>query len=182
MRCDEVRELITIFLEGELEREASEAVKAHIDSCERCKSLMEDSFKIIHSLRSIEPLPVPERVIDGIIKATTKRRKKFFVFPVLQPQWVFAFSVFVLSFFFFTHPKKVLLFDSIEFKTHRTYSQVVRVVSKVDGIIDYFKSLRFKKVPKSREIERKRLELIEENKGSEKIFIPRDIKNLKIFI
>lgn len=176
MRCDEVRELITIFLEGELDKETSQAVKAHIDSCEKCKSLMEDSFKIIRSLRSIEPLPVPERVIDGILKATTRRRKRFFVLPIFQPQWVFAFSVFVLSFFFFTYPKKALLLDSVEFKTHRTYSQVVRVVSKVEGMVDYVKSVKFKKLPDSSEIKREKLELKNKRKGAEKILISRDLK------
>lgn len=180
MRCDEVRELITIFLEGELDRETSEKVKAHIDSCENCKSLMEDSVKIISSLRSIEPLPVPERVIDGILKAIKKRRKKFFAFPIFQPQWIFAFSVFVLSFFFFTYPKKALLFDSIEFKTHRTYSQVVKVVSKVDGIVDYVNMFKLKLI--SREKERERREFKGEEKRDEKILLKKDIKNLKLVL
>lgn len=180
MRCDEVRELITIFLEGELDRETSERVKAHIDSCENCKSLMEDSLKIISSLHSIEPLPVPERLIDGILKATKKRRKKLFVFPIFQPQWVFAFSVFVLSFFFFTYPKKALLFDSIEFKTHRTYSQVVKVVSKVDGIVDYVKMFKLKFISKEKERDKK--EFKGERKGDERVLLGEDIKNLILLL
>ncbi len=181
MRCDEVREVITIFLEGELDKETSESLKAHIDTCENCKSLLGDSIEILHFLRTIEPLPVPERVVDGILKATTKRRRLSFL-PIFQPQWVFAFSVFVLSFFFFTYPKKAILFDSIEFKIHRTYSQAVKLVSKVEGRLDYFKGLRFRKISKPMGTERENLELKSEKKGTERIFISREIKNLKIFL
>lgn len=180
MRCDEVRELITIFLEGELDKESSELVKAHIDSCEKCKTLMEDSIRIIHTLRTIESLPVPERLVDEILNATTGKRKKISLFPLFQPQWVFAFSVCILSFFFFTYPKKALLLDSIEFKTHRTYSQVVKVASKVDGIVDYVKSLKLKSISKQKEIEKEKTEFKGERKDGKKIFIKRDIKNLKL--
>lgn len=178
MKCNEVKEVITIFLEGELEKETSEALKAHIDSCENCKSLMEDSIKILRSLRSIEPLPVPERVVDGIIKATSKKRKGFLFSPFLQPQWVFAFSVFVLSFFFFTYPKKALFLDSIEFKTHRTYSRVVKVLSSFDEVLDYVKELKFKLISKEKE----RGEIKGERIGGEKILLERDIKNLKLLL
>lgn len=178
MRCDEVRELITIFLEGELEKEISEIVKAHIDSCGTCKGLMEDSLKVVREIRSIKPLPVPERVIDKILNATTKKRKKFSFLPLLQPQWVFAFSVFVLSFFFFTYPKRALLFDPVEFKAHRVYSQVLKVVTKIDGVVDYFKGLELKLISKSKEGE----EFKREKKGAERIVVPRDLKNLRLIL
>ncbi len=170
MRCDDVREIITIFLEGELDKETSEMVKAHIDLCKSCKSLMKDSAKIIRSLRTIESLPVPERVVEGILKATTKKRRRFSFLPVFQPQWVFAFSVFVLSFLFFTYPKKAILFDLIEFKTHRTYSQIVRFTSKVEGIMDYFKGLKLKEISKP---DKAKEELKGERKGNESIFLHR---------
>lgn len=173
MRCDEVRESITIFLEGELEKEISEKVRAHIESCESCKVLMEDSLKVIRDIRSVEPLPVPEGVIDRILNATTKKRKKFLF--LLKPQWVFAFSVSFLSFFFFTYPKRPLLFDPFEFKVHRAYSQVLKVVTKVDGVVDYLKGLELKLVPKREKGE----EVKREKKGTKRIFIHRDLKNLR---
>ncbi|GEM_PF-2378063 len=178
MRCDEVKELITIFLEGELERETYEIVKAHIDSCESCKALMEDSLRIMRAIRSIKPLPVPDRVVDNILNATTRKRKRFSFFPLFQPQWVFAFSVFVLSFFFFTYPKKALLFDPIEFKAHRAYSQVLKNVTKINGVVDYLKGLKFKSISKPKEVE----EFKREKKGAERISVPRDLKNLRCIL
>ncbi len=176
MRCDEVRELITIFLEGELEKETSEIVRAHIDSCERCKVLMEYSLKVMRQIRSIEPLPVPERTIEKILNTTTKKGKKFSFFPLLQPQWIFAFSMFVLSFFFFTYPKKVLFFDPVEFKAHRAYSQVLKVVTKIEGVADYFKGSKLKLTSEPKE------EVESKRKKKEGERNQRDLKNLKMIL
>ncbi|MGQ9617433.1 MAG: anti-sigma factor family protein [Candidatus Aminicenantia bacterium] len=137
MKCDEIKNLITLFVEGELDEEKSKVVKEHIDSCEKCKILEMDIIETLHSLHSMKLLPVPERVVEKIIEKTSRKKRRFSFSPVFQLQWVFAFSFFIFSFLFFTYPKRALLFDTIELKTLRAYSHAVRFISKIEVVVDY---------------------------------------------
>ncbi len=181
MKCEDVREIITLFVEGELDNDTSKIVRAHIDSCEKCKALESDAKEILHSLRSVKPLPVPERMNEKILKRTSRKRG-FFVLPIFQPQLIFAFSIFVMSFLFFTYPKKALFVDSFKLKAHRTYSHVVKYVSKIDGLFDYLKSSKLdiqikKEKTKSKETKREyrkdsgNVRVISLNKNKSKLFL-----------
>ncbi len=181
MKCEDVREIITLFVEGELDDDTSKIVQAHIDSCEKCRSLEFDAKEILHSLRSAKPIPVPERMIEKILKRTSRKRG-FSALPIFQPQLIFAFSIFVMSFLFFTSPKKALFVDSFKFKAHRTYSQVVKYVSKIDGVFDYVKSSKLdiqikKEKTKSKIIKRENrkdsgnVRVISLNKNKSKLFL-----------
>lgn len=60
MRCVEIKKLIPVYLDGELELRETDAVKEHLASCLACQKelhAMERSWKMLGEWQNIEPAP-----------------------------------------------------------------------------------------------------------------------------
>lgn len=74
MKCTEIRKIISLYIDGELERETKAAVKKHLAECEACAveaSLLESTAKAVGSVSEIEP---PAFLLESIRAATVERK------------------------------------------------------------------------------------------------------------
>ncbi len=102
MKCDLPIELLSGYLDGELDSEQTRMVEEHLKACKVCRKELEDLKQLDGYVRSVEVeepsreflFTVNRRVIDRIKK---KRRVSFFRFaPVLVPVAVAALVLIVL--------------------------------------------------------------------------------------
>jgi anti-sigma factor RsiW len=73
MNCEIIKELISPYIDAELERAEILRVEKHTEKCEKCKKLLIDYQNISYSVRGI-PIPVPsEKVIKRILLFPRRR-------------------------------------------------------------------------------------------------------------
>jgi predicted anti-sigma-YlaC factor YlaD len=73
MNCEIVKELLSPYIDAELERVEIIKVEKHIEKCEKCKKLLIDYQNISYSVRSI-PIPRPsEKVLKRILLFPRRR-------------------------------------------------------------------------------------------------------------
>lgn len=73
MNCEIIKELISPYIDAELERLEILQVEKHTDKCEKCKKLLIDYQNISYSVRSI-PIPRPsEKVLKRILLFPRRR-------------------------------------------------------------------------------------------------------------
>jgi predicted anti-sigma-YlaC factor YlaD len=73
MNCETIKELISPYIDAELERVEIIQVEKHIEKCEKCKKLLIDYQNISYSIRSI-PIPRPsEKVLKRILMFPRRR-------------------------------------------------------------------------------------------------------------
>ena len=73
MNCESIKELISPYIDAELERVEIIQVEKHTAECEKCKKLLSDYQNISYSVRSI-PIPKPsEKVLRRILLFPRRR-------------------------------------------------------------------------------------------------------------
>jgi anti-sigma factor RsiW len=85
MRCEDVKELLEVYVEGELSQPEQKEVEAHISSCESCKQELVLTRSIPILVGSLATPPVPEDIIPN----TLKRIREV---PMPRRSWVPAFG------------------------------------------------------------------------------------------
>jgi predicted anti-sigma-YlaC factor YlaD len=73
MNCETIKELISAYIDAELERVEIIQVEKHTEKCEKCKKLLIDYQNISYHVRSI-PIPRPsEKVLKRILLFPRRR-------------------------------------------------------------------------------------------------------------
>lgn len=72
MSCENIQELISEFLDGELAESQDNEVFSHLGRCQLCRRFMRTSMSVRSSLIEFEPVPVP-RTLDARIEAMQVR-------------------------------------------------------------------------------------------------------------
>ena len=80
--CEDVREAVSAWLDGELDQELEEETLAHTSECEDCRSFLEICRVMSEDLRADIP-PVPETLIPGVMRRVAEERQT--VMPVSGP-------------------------------------------------------------------------------------------------
>jgi anti-sigma factor RsiW len=65
-RCDELRELLGTYLEGDLEEARVAEVREHLDACEECAELAETMQEIMNVGAGLDSIDAPERLTDDL--------------------------------------------------------------------------------------------------------------------
>lgn len=73
MNCEIIKELISPYIDAELERVEILQVEKHTEKCEKCKKLLIDYQNISYSVRGI-PIPAPSEKVMKRILLYPKRR------------------------------------------------------------------------------------------------------------
>jgi anti-sigma factor RsiW len=80
MKCEEIRELLDAFHDGELQPTIRAAVEAHLHTCASCSAALAAHEALRNRVRSLDRAPAPERLaakirqslmLDGNAKSTT---------------------------------------------------------------------------------------------------------------
>jgi hypothetical protein len=64
--CDPTRERLSALLEGDLPGEEEEAVRAHLESCARCRAELDALRLTVAALRRLPQLPPPAAILGGV--------------------------------------------------------------------------------------------------------------------
>ncbi len=72
--CEDVREAVSAWLDGELEQELEAETLVHTSECEDCRSFLEICRVMSEDLRE-DILPVPETLIPGVMKRVAEERQ-----------------------------------------------------------------------------------------------------------
>lgn len=67
--CNEVVELVTAYLEGELKRRDRKAFERHLKKCEGCASYLEQVRITIKAVGRVEGDELPEQLREGLLAA-----------------------------------------------------------------------------------------------------------------
>ena len=77
--CQEFAALLDLYVDGALPPAEAERVQAHLETCDVCRSYVDDIQAIRAAFPRIEDTPVPEGFADGVmaaIRAGTAPQKK----------------------------------------------------------------------------------------------------------
>jgi len=66
MNCDEAREMLAGYADGELSPVENDAIAAHLEQCGRCRQTVHDQQRVQVVLTQYDPPPVPDAVWDEI--------------------------------------------------------------------------------------------------------------------
>jgi len=135
MKCEKILELLSPYVENELSAEEKAAVKHHLQTCPNCSSLLSNLEEIHESLADFPELEVSQDLLERLYTLPRKKRKfnlglDFFLRPSLQPVLAVACIFFILISFYFFHPNKKSIHQSLERQVHLGYSKIVRLCAK----------------------------------------------------
>ncbi|MGB8952122.1 MAG: zf-HC2 domain-containing protein [Candidatus Aminicenantales bacterium] len=148
MKCRQIEELLSPYLENALNTDMKAAIEIHLQSCKSCAillSLLKETSSSLAEFPELEPSPdllarlhaIPEKAVP--VHARKKKfnfRLDFLLKPSLQPVFAVA-SVFLIIFsFYFFHPDRKLINQSISRQFHRGYSQIEKLYVKAEEATD----------------------------------------------
>jgi hypothetical protein len=147
MTCERFEELLSAYLEGELEGEERRAMDAHLLVCASCAELLSafrESQAALAGFPEVEPGPELMARLYAI-----PEKKKFFkpvfdflVRPDLQPVFAALSVLFIaISFVFFT-PQGHGIQKAIDRELHQGYNQVEKFYAKAGSLTDELGSLK----------------------------------------
>ena len=95
MRCEEVKELLEAYIEGELDEHRNREIAEHISGCELCRKELTITRSIPNLVNSLSTPPVPEDIIADTLKrlhesSSTRRQWLRSISGSLQGKWQFA--------------------------------------------------------------------------------------------
>jgi hypothetical protein len=141
MKCEKIEELLSPYLEDELNPEEKGAVVRHLKTCENCSllfSLMEETRE---SLADIPELEVSENLLDRLYSIPREKKRfklrlpnfDFLVRPSLQPVLTVATIMLIMVSFYFYGPNKNSIDKSISRQIHLGYSKIERLYAKAES-------------------------------------------------
>lgn len=74
--CEEVRQQIEAFLDGELPAAATTQIRSHLDSCPACAAQVHLANEVQNELHALPELDTPAPVLQQILDQTTRTRRQ----------------------------------------------------------------------------------------------------------
>jgi len=141
MKCERIEELLSPYLEDELNPEEKGAVASHLKTCKKCSLLFSLMKETQESLADFPELEVSENLLDRLYSIPSKKKKfklrlpnfDFMVRPSLQPVLTVATIVLIMVSFYFFGPNKSSIDKSISHKIHLGYSKIERLYAKAES-------------------------------------------------
>jgi anti-sigma factor RsiW len=69
LRCDQLVELLTDYLEGALDTACHTDVERHIESCEGCANYLDQMRETIHQIGRLRVEDIPTNALDELLTA-----------------------------------------------------------------------------------------------------------------
>lgn len=99
MKCQKIKPLLTLFLDGQLAGKKAREVKAHLEACPLCAkelNLLKESWNLLGEWKPVIPSPNFKAAFWQKVSqeelATVVERKPVFIFPKLKPRLAPAFA------------------------------------------------------------------------------------------
>ncbi len=138
MKCEQIEELLSPYLEDELSREERRVVEEHVKSCESCSLLLSSLEETTESLGRLPELKVSQGLLNQLYSIPGKKKRfslslNFFLRPSLQPVLAVIGIVLVLVSFYFFNPNKKAFEQKISRQLHLGYSEVGKLYAKAES-------------------------------------------------
>ncbi len=141
MRCELIEELLSAYLEDELDQEEKRAVKEHLETCKNCSLLFSYIKETRESLTDFPEVEVSENLKDRLYSIPGKKKRfklsfDFRVRPSLQPILAGAMGILMLLSTYFLNSDKILINKSISRQIHLSYSKVGKLYARAETFVD----------------------------------------------
>ncbi len=141
MKCEKIEELLSPYLEDELNPEEKRAVAKHLKTCKNCSLLFSLMEKTKESLASIPELEVSKNLLDRLYSIPREKKRfklrlpsfDFLVRPSLQPVLAVATIMLIMISFYFFGSNKSSIDKSVDRQIHLGYSKIERLYAKAES-------------------------------------------------
>jgi anti-sigma factor RsiW len=139
MKCEEVEELLSPYLEDALSTEEKKALESHLKKCRNCSLLFSSIEETIESLTEFPELDVSERLLNRIYAIPSKERRFKFRFgfllrPSLQPILTAATILLAIISLYMFHPERNRVNKFLDRQIHLGYSKVGKLYAKAESL------------------------------------------------
>lgn len=111
-KCDEILDLLSLYIDNELDEVSAKMVKEHVEECSSCKSELVQLYEVVKLCNDIEEVELPENFKGDLHQRLTSEKQKL------------------------DDGKKILIMRSRIMKTITSVAAVVLVVFAVQGFLD----------------------------------------------
>ncbi len=75
-RCPEhIVDLMHTYLDGDIRHDEEADLRAHLSSCQECRTLMDELKETVLLFNQVEPIPAPAGFTKGVMQALPKQKK-----------------------------------------------------------------------------------------------------------
>ncbi|MFB0564608.1 MAG: anti-sigma factor [Candidatus Aminicenantaceae bacterium] len=143
MKCENIEELLSPYLEDELSLEEKTRIENHLKTCQDCTALLSMLKETKDSLASLPELEVSPNLLNRLYAIPEEKKKyrlsfDFLLRPSLQPVLALASVFFIILSFYMFHPDRNYINKSIDRQIHLGYSQVQKLYVKAGSFKDNF--------------------------------------------
>jgi predicted anti-sigma-YlaC factor YlaD len=137
MKCENIENLLSPYLENELTAEDRLAIEEHLKSCMDCSVLFDLMKETQESLADFPQAEMSEELLERLYNIPHRKKKfrftlDFLVRPALQPYMAAATILLTVMSFYFFHPDKSAIDKSINRQVHLGYSKIGRLYSEAE--------------------------------------------------
>jgi len=93
MNCDKCADLISAYIDGELDKASSQAVKEHLDSCTECEQLYRDLSALSETASLFADVAVPDELISRVMSSVGNSKPTVHK-TIVIPAWVTNWKVY----------------------------------------------------------------------------------------
>lgn len=105
MNCIEIKDMLSLYIDGELDENEKKAVEEHVSTCESCRNELEQYQKIINMLQNLieeePPIGYCKRLHEKLLKAKQQKkvssRSKWVKYGSIAAVFVLVISVIYVS-------------------------------------------------------------------------------------
>lgn len=150
MTCERFEELLSAYLEGEVDAAERSAMDAHLSACPACAELaglMRETVAAAAGLREAEPSPALMARLYAVPEERAARKRLFrpvfdwLARPALQPVYAALTGLFIVLSFVLFHPEGRGIRKAIDVQFHRGLGAVEKLYADAGGIKGEIRSL-----------------------------------------
>lgn len=135
MKCSEVRELISLYIENEVDRHIHERMSEHFRQCAECRRFKETLEEIIDQMSDMEedvPFFLRNRLLN-LPEKMEKRKRHWLLFPKWAAAAVGTFVLF-FNLFYFTN-----IYPAANRGMHSFVADMGKIIDHTAGFVDKLK-------------------------------------------
>lgn len=136
MRCENILELLSPYLDDELSLDIKEKVDRHLLQCRDCAALfalLRDTQESLSEFPEIEP---GRKLLTSLYEIPNRPRFlsfKFFQRPALQPVFAATTALMLLGSIYFFHPDRAGINKAINRNLHLGYSKIELIYAQAEA-------------------------------------------------
>lgn len=76
MTCEDIRDVLDMYLDGELSQDAAQEVVSHLAQCRACIAECAERGQAARAIRELPPMAAPEGLLDALLAAVVRPAKR----------------------------------------------------------------------------------------------------------